>query len=154
MRKVTVLVLMGAVVAFVMKKLRGNPAPQFSNHPTVKGGPSSEAAAAADAGPLPDLVPAPEDPTVAAKATPALVPAPKDPTVPTAAPTTTRAAPAEQTWAEPVDGECPDGFPVKAKIKSGIFHVPGTPTYERTKPDRCYPSAQAAEADGLRAPKR
>ena len=47
----------------------------------------------------------------------------------------------------------PDGYPVKVKISSGIFHVPGGRFYERTTPDRCYPSAAAAEADGYRPSK-
>jgi hypothetical protein len=52
------------------------------------------------------------------------------------------------------DGECPLSHPVKAKLSSGIYHVPGGQNYERTKPDRCYVDAAAAEADGLRASKR
>ena len=44
--------------------------------------------------------------------------------------------------------------PVKAKLASGIYHVPGGGNYDRTKPDRCYVDADAAEADGLRAAKR
>lgn len=59
-----------------------------------------------------------------------------------------------QTWAAPSNGTCPPGFPVKAKLRSGIFHVPGGLAYERTNPDRCYPDPTAAEADGLRAAKR
>lgn len=46
------------------------------------------------------------------------------------------------------------GYPIKAKLSSGIFHQPGGLAYDRTKPDRCYPSTEAAEADGLRAAKR
>jgi hypothetical protein len=42
---------------------------------------------------------------------------------------------------------------VKAKLASGIFHVPGGANYARTRPDRCYVSPQAAEADGLRPSK-
>lgn len=183
-RKLAVLIALGALVAFVVKRLQGDPAPQFDNHPTVRGGP------------LPDLVPAPEDPTVPASSDARLVPAPEDPTVPApppkppaapepeldlpplvrapADPTAAasgdralvpdadappaKAAPAaasgEQAWVAPVDGACPDGYPIKAKVKSGIYHQPGSATYDRTKPDRCYPSVAAAEADGLRAPKR
>ena len=212
-RKLAVLIAVGALVAFVLKKLRGEPAPQFANHPTVRGGPLPDLVpapddptvpAAADAGP--GLIAAPEDPTVPAPApvapanegpadatpapepTPAaaaddepaeatpvaaepadlppLVPAPTDPTaaasgdrtlVPDADAPAPKAAPAtsgEQTWVKPVDGACPDGYPIKAKVKSGIYHQPGSVTYDRTKPDRCYPSVAAAEADGLRAPKR
>ena len=43
---------------------------------------------------------------------------------------------------------------MKAKLASGIFHVPGGANYARTRADRCYLSADAAEADGLRASKR
>jgi hypothetical protein len=181
-RKLAVLITVGTLIALLVKKLRGDPAPQFANHPTVRGGPR------------PDLVPAPADPTVPADATSRLVPAPEDPTVPASDPEpapapvttqpaldlpplepapkdptvaadggtslvaeTTSAAPApsqEQTWVEPVDGDCPDGYPIKAKVKSGIFHQPGGLAYDRTNPDRCYPDAASAEADGLRAAKR
>lgn len=54
-------------------------------------------------------------------------------------------------WVEPLTGgACPDGYPVKAKLASGIFHVPGGRNYDRTKADRCYRDTAAAEADGLR----
>jgi hypothetical protein len=52
------------------------------------------------------------------------------------------------------DGGCPVDHPVKAKLASGIFHVPGGANYGRTIADRCYRSPEAAEADGLRASKR
>ena len=48
----------------------------------------------------------------------------------------------------------PEHHPVKAKLASGIFHVPGGQSYDRTLPDRCYVDAAAAEADGFRAAKR
>jgi hypothetical protein len=57
-------------------------------------------------------------------------------------------------WVRPDDGTCPASHPIKAKVQSGIFHAPGSPFYERTQPDRCYRDAAAAEADGLRAPRR
>ena len=57
-------------------------------------------------------------------------------------------------WVEPEAGACPLSHPVKAKVQSGIFHEPGSPHYERTRPDRCYRDVAAAEADGLRAPRR
>ena len=55
---------------------------------------------------------------------------------------------------EPVDGACPVSHPVKGKLASGIYHVPGGINYERTRPDRCYVDAAAAESEGLRASKR
>jgi hypothetical protein len=60
---------------------------------------------------------------------------------------------AESGWIEPDAGACPVSHPVKAKLTSGIFHVPGGANYDRTKPDRCYASAAAAETDGLRPAK-
>ncbi|HEX5586419.1 MAG TPA: hypothetical protein VFZ17_03875 [Acidimicrobiia bacterium] len=57
------------------------------------------------------------------------------------------------SWIEPDAGTCPASHPVKAKLSSGIFHVPGGANYERTLADRCYSTAEAAEADGLRAAK-
>lgn len=63
-------------------------------------------------------------------------------------------APGDAPWVEP-DGEaCPASHPVKAKLASGIYHVPGGQMYDRTVPDRCYRDAAAADADGLRASKR
>jgi hypothetical protein len=51
---------------------------------------------------------------------------------------------------DPVDGACPDGYPVKGKRSSGIYHVPGGLSYARTVPDRCYATPADAAADGLR----
>jgi hypothetical protein len=66
------------------------------------------------------------------------------------------AGPAEQSvppprWVGAVDGACPASHPVKAKVGSGIYHLPGGQFYERTRPERCYVDAAAAEADGYRA---
>lgn len=57
-------------------------------------------------------------------------------------------------WVEPVDGEAPATHPIKAKMSSGIYHLPGGFNYARTRPDRCYLDVAAAEADGLRPSKR
>ena len=57
-------------------------------------------------------------------------------------------------WLEAVDGDCPPSHPVKAKMSSGIYHLPGMVSYSRTKPDRCYRDPTAAQADGLRPAKR
>ena len=57
-------------------------------------------------------------------------------------------------WVEPeADGSCPETHPIKAKLSSGIYHVPGGANYSRTKPDRCYVDEAAASADGLRPSK-
>lgn len=64
------------------------------------------------------------------------------------------AVPDPEPWVAPVDGACPEGFPVKAKTGSGIYHLPGMQAYERTRPDRCYADAEGAEADGFRPAKR
>jgi hypothetical protein len=80
-------------------------------------------------------------------------------TSPAATPATpaTRAAPAtgDTPWLPPDEsGECPQSHQVKAKLSSRIFRLPGMSTYERTVPDRCYLSAEAAEADGFTQAKR
>jgi hypothetical protein len=65
-----------------------------------------------------------------------------------------RPASTPRSWVDPdADGSCPVTHPVKAKLSSGIYHLPGGASYERTKPDRCYVDAAAAEADGLRQSK-
>jgi hypothetical protein len=78
------------------------------------------------------------------------VAAPEVATATSAEPTITQPT----SWAEPTaDGSCPDGFPIKANDKSGIYHVPGGRFYDRTKPERCYTTAEAALADGYRQAK-
>ena len=59
----------------------------------------------------------------------------------------------QMKWVAPVDGGCPDGFPLKANDNSGIFHVPGGRFYDRTVPERCYATADDALADGYRQAK-
>jgi hypothetical protein len=65
-----------------------------------------------------------------------------------------RVVAAEPAWVEPQAASCPVHHPVKAKVSSGIFHVPGGASYGRTIPDRCYRDADVAEADGLRRARR
>jgi hypothetical protein len=60
----------------------------------------------------------------------------------------------QASWVEPNGSACPATHPVKAKMSSGIFHLPGMVAYDRTSPDRCYVDAEAAQADGLRQAKR
>jgi len=57
-------------------------------------------------------------------------------------------------WVAPDGGVCPSTHPVKAKLSSGIFQVEGNAMYQRTNPDRCYETPEAAAADGLRPAKR
>ena len=57
-------------------------------------------------------------------------------------------------WVEPVDGACPSTHPVKVKLSSGLFHLPGMAVYNRTNPDRCYRDAESAERDGFTRSKR
>jgi hypothetical protein len=62
--------------------------------------------------------------------------------------------PAPTAWVAAGEGlEPPAGFPVKVKVSSGIFHVPGGRFYDRTNADRFYATADAAEADGYRRSK-
>jgi hypothetical protein len=111
--------------------------------------------------PVADLQESPITPpsgTPAVQTAPAVTPAAPAPAKKAA--TSKKPAPAKRAeappapWVEPVDDEAPSSHPIKAKLSSGIYHSPGGLNYERTKPDRCYRDAAAAEADGLRPAKR
>ena len=82
---------------------------------------------------------------------PAPAPAPSPAPRPSPPPTPS-APPVSERWREPVDGNCPEGYPVKV-AKSGIYHVPGGRSYERTTAYRCYTNAEDAESDGYRRAK-
>ena len=64
----------------------------------------------------------------------------------------TAASPAAR-WVPPVNGNCPDGYPLKANDNSGIFHEPGGRFYDRTVAELCYADADDAIADGYRPAK-
>ena len=126
LRTFLVLAVLGAAVAWALGLLRGRSAPDVSHHPTLDGRPRPRVPVAGPhQAPLFEPVAVVVDLEVA-----------------------------DQIWQAPVDGACPDGYPVKAKMRSGIYHLPGMMAYDRTGPDRCYPSAEAAAADGLRPAKR
>jgi len=58
-------------------------------------------------------------------------------------------------WVKPDgSGAVPTGHPVKAKLRSRLYHLPGMVAYERTDPDRCYATPEAAEEDGFSPAKR
>ncbi len=59
-----------------------------------------------------------------------------------------------KVWVDPNGDICPTTHPVKGKMSSRIYHLPGMTAYERTSPDRCYRDEAAAEAEGLRRAKR
>lgn len=166
-----------AAVLAAVKAMRrpGDPLPTPASTPSEPWPPlrGDNAPAGSDSPWTPDASPAPntpETPAPAPVASPkpastddATVRSPEPDGVPVAA-AETEAAPITSgsshgtegsSWTAPTaDGGCPDGFPVKAKLGSKIFHSPGQLNYPRTTPDRCYVDAAAAEADGLRAAKR
>jgi hypothetical protein len=85
-------------------------------------------------------------------------PFPPQPTAAPAAPAapiaSTAGAHRPDSWVAPRGSACPASHPVKAKLASRIYHVPGGASYERTTPDRCYVDGATAEAEGFRAAKR
>jgi len=122
-------------------------APTKKAAPAEKASPTKEAAPAEKASPTKEAAPAKK----AAASTPAKKagPAKKAPAAARAQP------PAPAEWVEPDEsGGCPPSHSVKAKLASRIYHLPGMAAYDRTTPDRCYPSAEAAEADGFTRAKR
>ncbi|MDQ3413162.1 MAG: hypothetical protein M3509_13705 [Chloroflexota bacterium] len=50
-------------------------------------------------------------------------------------------------------GDCPEDYPIKGNASSRIYHVPDTQSYQRTIPEFCFPTTEAAEAAGFRAPR-
>jgi type IV secretory pathway VirB10-like protein len=66
----------------------------------------------------------------------------------------TKKAPATKGWVTPQGQVCPLSHPIKAKLASKIYHLPGMFNYTRTRPDRCYASEAAARRDGLTPAKR
>jgi len=88
---------------------------------------------------------------VAAKPVPRTRP-PEQPATPARA--AVKKKPLLAAWVEPKGDVCPTTHPVKAKLASKIFHLPGMTNYARTKPDRCYKDGPTAERDGLRPAKR
>jgi len=101
--------------------------------------------------PWPPLEPVSATADRPAEPTTALQPDPEAPEAPAA---TAKAPKRAAAWVEATDGVCPTTHPVKAKLTSKIFHLPGMQNYARTNPDRCYRDADSAEADGLRPAKR
>ncbi|MFP5322740.1 MAG: hypothetical protein ACLGIC_12965 [Acidimicrobiia bacterium] len=146
-----------AVVAMVKALRRDHdPLPAPASTPSEPWPPlrPEDAASASDATPdpvpTPDASPAPNPPDASGEVADDVVRAPEPDGIPVAA-----SPVAGTSWTEPTDdGECPEGYPIKAKMSSKIFHAPGQLNYDRTTPDRCYVDAAAAEADGLRAAKR
>jgi hypothetical protein len=61
---------------------------------------------------------------------------------------------AARAWVDPKGAFCPSSHPIKGKLSSGIYHLPGMLAYDRTTPDRCYQSEDGAQNDGLRKAKR
>ncbi|HVF76263.1 MAG TPA: hypothetical protein VM938_14595 [Acidimicrobiales bacterium] len=151
--------LLGGIAAGVAKivQSRRSPSPVVESPP-----PSTEVAPETEWPPIqapPTEVEA-EVPTVQAEQETAApvrkAPAKKAPAKKKAAPRTRKAAaPAVATaWIEPTGSVCPPSHPVKAKLSSRLFHLPGMFAYARTVPDRCYTTAEAAEGDGLVKAKR
>jgi hypothetical protein len=103
----------------------------------------------------PELSPATAGSTTRGTTAPVATPAPV--VAPVVAEPVAEAVPAPDdatTWVAPEGESCPVSHPVKAKESSGIYHVPGGLSYDRTVADRCYSSEAAAEADGYRRAKR
>ena len=118
---------------------------------------------AAPAVPAPTPAPAPRTPPPASRPPVRKAPAPKAPPKKAPAPTKAVKKAAKKTgertapkpaWVEPVGNVCPPSHPIKVKLASRIFHVPGLLAYDRTNPDRCYTDERSATNDGFTRAKR
>ncbi len=47
--------------------------------------------------------------------------------------------------------DCPSDHPIKGNLPSRIYHLPDQTTYERTEPEICFNSEDAARLAGFRA---
>ena len=148
-----------AGLAFALVKMfgRGQEHSADSGSVTDEPWPRLKADPAVPVAPTIALVPDPAAPSATAPVVEEAVVAPLAPAAP-AAPAAPGAAakkkPLVAKWVEPKGDVCPTSHPVKAKLSSKIFHLPGMLNYDRTKPDRCYRDGGSAEADGLRPAKR
>src|SRR5258708_5553932 len=80
---------------------------------------------------------APPSPAPSPARRPAAKKAPPKKAPPRKAPAKKAAKQVETAWVEPVGDVCPPSHPVKAKLSSKLFHLPGMFAYTRTRPDRC-----------------
>jgi hypothetical protein len=126
MRRVLLLLLLSGAAALIAITLRQRATPVAATAPPT----------------WPPIAPRPEPAT-----TPATAPAADVVEPPTVVDTETSWRPLN------ADGTMPDGYPIKAKNQSMIFHVPTGRFYARTIPERCYATEAAAIADGYRRAK-
>lgn len=50
--------------------------------------------------------------------------------------------------------DCPETHPIKGNANSGIYHSPVGQFYDRTNPEVCFATPEAAQAAGFRASQR
>lgn len=151
--------LLGGIAAAAVKMVQ-------SRRSTPAVAPSPAPAAPPPTAPNADWPPLQPEPTPVAPEAPAVeaeveTPAPvrkaaakKAPAAKKAAGRTRKAAAPATAWVEPTGSVCPPSHPVKAKLSSRLYHLPGMFAYARTVPDRCYGTAEEAEGDGLVKAKR
>lgn len=150
-RSLFIVLVVAAAIAKALAELRSKPA-DVTRHPTLDGG-DRPPSPAQDPYQAPVVEPAAIDDDLA-PVTPLEAPEPANPLAATTAAAAEPEPIGDRTWVPSENGACPDQYPVKANLTSGIFHRPGQMHYGRTAADRCYPNAQAALDDGLRAAKR
>jgi hypothetical protein len=145
-----------AIAKMVQSRRTADSGPSFTAQPAPFP-PAPVARTTAATAPAAPAEPATADPTTVG---PATAPA-QPPTAPAAAKrAAAKKAPAAKKatgsgiWVEPQAGVCPTTHPIKAKLKSKLYHLPGMFAYDRTRPDRCYRDEDAAMADGLTKAKR
>ena len=63
-----------------------------------------------------------------------------------------RAVHLSEGWINPTNWDCPPDHPIKANLKSMIFHLPGDPYWNRTNAmnGECFDTADHAEEQGFR----
>jgi hypothetical protein len=136
-----------AIVKMLQSRRASDTGPTFTAQPApFPPAPTARTTTPAEAPSAPAPPPAPAEKAAAPAAKKAAAP-PKKAAAPPAAEKPT-------IWVEPSGGVCPSTHPIKAKLKSKLYHLPGMFAYDRTRPDRCYRDEDAAVADGLTKAKR
>lgn len=62
----------------------------------------------------------------------------------------------KEGWVTSKSWDCPEDHPVKANLRSNIYHAPYSQYYNQTnaRNSKCFDIIEHAEAQGFRAPRR
>lgn len=154
LRRVVIISLVVALVVVAIRTLRGKPAPAFTESPLPEPARLALRPVPSHGGRLDPIPPSKPVDRVSSPTTARRVPGVAERAAAVVDDSERPPILGDVAWVPATDGACPAAFPVKANLRSGIFHVPGGAVYERAKAERCYATPEDAVADEMRASKR